>query len=170
RRVRPVDRPRRTVLHDAPGRPGRGRRRRRAPRRRRRARLGAALRGRSRGRPRYRGESAYSLSINRNKRDLRLDLKPEGGREVLRRLIARSDVLVENYRVGGLERLGFPDAELERLTPRLVRLSITGYGPDGPLADRPGYDFIIQAVAGLMSITGAPDPAGGEAPQGGSGM
>jgi len=115
-----------------------------------------------RARSGYRGESAYYLSINRNKRDLRLDLKPEGGREVLRRLIARSDVLVENYRVGGLERLGFPDDELERLNPRLVRLSITGYGPDGPLADRPGYDFIIQAVAGLMSITGAPDQAGGE--------
>jgi formyl-CoA transferase len=112
--------------------------------------------------PGYRGESAYYLSINRNKRDLRLDLKPEGGREVLRRLIARSDVLVENYRVGGLERLGFSDEEFERLNPRLVRLSITGYGPDGPLADRPGYDFIIQAVAGLMSITGAPDEAGGE--------
>jgi formyl-CoA transferase len=115
-----------------------------------------------RARSGYRGESAYYLAINRNKRDLRLDLKPEGGREVLRRLIARSDVLVENYRVGGLERLGFSDEELERLNPRLVRLSITGYGPDGPLADRPGYDFIIQAVAGLMSITGAPDEAGGE--------
>jgi formyl-CoA transferase len=118
--------------------------------------------GDPRARSGYRGESAYYLSINRNKRDLRLDLKPEGGREVLRRLIARSDVLVENYRVGGLERLGFSDEELERLNPRLVRLSITGYGPDGPLADRPGYDFIIQAVAGLMSITGAPDEAGGE--------
>ena len=115
-----------------------------------------------RARSGYRGESAYYLSVNRNKRDLRLDLKPEDGREVLRRLIARSDVLVENYRVGGLERLGFTDDELERLNPRLVRLSITGYGPHGPLADRPGYDFIIQAVAGLMSITGAPDEAGGE--------
>ncbi len=115
-----------------------------------------------RARSGYRGESAYYLSINRNKRDLWLDLKPERGREVLRRLIARSDVLVENYRVRGLERLGFSDDELERLNPRLVRLSITGYGPDGPLADRPGYDFIIQAVAGLMSITGAPDEAGGE--------
>lgn len=109
----------------------------------------------------YRGESAYYLSINRNKRGMRLDLKREDARDVLRRLIVRSDVLVENHRVGGLDRLGFPDEELERLNPRLVRLSITGYGPDGPLAERPGYDFIIQAMAGLMSITGAPDHTGG---------
>jgi crotonobetainyl-CoA:carnitine CoA-transferase CaiB-like acyl-CoA transferase len=110
----------------------------------------------------YRGESAYYLSVNRNKRDLRLDLKVPGGHAVLRRLLERSDAVVENYRLGGLARLGFPDDELERLNPRLVRLSITGYGPDGPQADRPGYDFIIQAAAGLMSITGAPDAAGGE--------
>ena len=112
--------------------------------------------------PSYAGESAYYLAVNRNKRDLRLDLGAAAGRAVLARLVARSDVLVENYRVGGLARLGFPDEELERLNPGLVRLSITGYGPDGPLADRPGYDFIIQAMAGLMSITGAPDEAGGE--------
>ncbi|MFI5254962.1 MAG: CaiB/BaiF CoA transferase family protein [Candidatus Limnocylindrales bacterium] len=110
----------------------------------------------------YRGESAYYLAVNRNKRGLRLDLKTAAGREVLRRLLVRSDALVENYRRGGLARLGFPDDDLERLNPRLVHLSITGYGPDGPLADRPGYDFIIQAVAGLMSITGTPDEAGGE--------
>ncbi|MGH2467546.1 MAG: CaiB/BaiF CoA transferase family protein, partial [Candidatus Limnocylindrales bacterium] len=111
--------------------------------------------------PGYRGESAYYLSINRNKRDLRLDLKrPEGG-EVLGRLLARSDVLVENLRVGGLASLGFAEAELERVNPRLVHLSITGYGPDGPLAERTGFDFIVQAVSGLMSITGAPDAEGG---------
>ena len=81
---------------------------------------------------------------------------------MLARLLARSDVLVENQRVGGLARLGFPDDELERLSPRLVHLAISGYGPDGPLADRPGYDFIIQAAAGLMSITGTPDTEGGE--------
>jgi formyl-CoA transferase len=110
----------------------------------------------------YPGESAYYLAVNRNKRGLRLDLKTAAGREVLARLLARSDVLVENHRVGGLARLGFPDEELARLNPRLVHLAISGYGPDGPLADRPGYDFIIQAAAGLMSITGAPDAAGGE--------
>ncbi len=110
----------------------------------------------------YPGESAYYLAVNRNKRDLRLDLKAGAGREVLRRLLARADVLVENYRVGGLARLGFPDAELARLNPRQVHLAISGYGPDGPFAERPGYDFIVQAVAGLMSLTGQPDDAGGE--------
>jgi crotonobetainyl-CoA:carnitine CoA-transferase CaiB-like acyl-CoA transferase len=112
--------------------------------------------------PAYGGESAYFLSINRNKRDLRLDLRTEAGRDVLRRLLTRSDVLIENHRPGGLARLGFADSELERLNPRLVHLAISGYGVDGPLADRPGYDFVIQAVAGLMSITGQPDEAGGE--------
>ncbi len=111
--------------------------------------------------PGYAGESAYYLAVNRNKRGLRLDLKTSAGREVLARLLGRSDVLVENLRVGGLARLGFPDDELERINPRLVHLAISGYGPGGPLADRPGYDFIIQAVAGLMSITGAPDTDGG---------
>ncbi|MGH2408505.1 MAG: CaiB/BaiF CoA transferase family protein [Candidatus Limnocylindrales bacterium] len=110
----------------------------------------------------YRGEAAYYLAVNRNKRGLRLDLKTAAGREVLARLLARSDALVENFRRDGLARLGFPDEELDRLNPGLVRLSITGYGPDGPLADRPGYDFIVQAAAGLMSITGATDEDGGE--------
>ncbi len=117
--------------------------------------------GDPRAAPGYAGESAYYLAINRNKRGLRLDLKAVAGRGVLARLLARSDVLVENQRVGGLGRLGFPDEELERLNPRLVHLAISGYGPDGPLADRPGYDFIIQAAAGLMSITGASDAEGG---------
>ncbi len=112
--------------------------------------------------PGYRGEAAYYLSINRNKRGIRLDLKSGPGREVLRRLLSTSDVLVENHRVGGLTRLGFPDEELERLNPRLVHLAISGFGPDGPYRDRPGYDFIVQAMAGLMSITGMPDEAGGE--------
>lgn len=112
--------------------------------------------------PDYPGESGYFMSINRNKRGLRLDLKQEGGREVLRRLLERSDVLVENQRSGGLDSLGFPDEELDRINPRLVRLSITGYGPSGPDAGKPGFDFIIQAASGLMSITGQPDEAGGE--------
>jgi glutaryl-CoA transferase len=125
-------------------------------------RTGPRPRGAGPGETGYRGEAAYYLAINRNKRGIRLDLKSESGREVLRRLLAGSDVLVENHRVGGLARLGFPDDELERLNPRLVHLSISGFGPEGPYADRPGYDFIVQAVAGLMSITGAPDAAGGE--------
>jgi len=106
--------------------------------------------------------AAYFLAVNRNKRGLRLDLKDPAGAEVLRRLLARGDVLVENFRVGGFARLGFDEAELVRLNPRLVHLAISGYGPTGPAADRPGYDFVIQATSGLMSITGAPDVAGGE--------
>ncbi|MDQ3870205.1 MAG: CoA transferase [Chloroflexota bacterium] len=112
--------------------------------------------------PRGRGESAYYLSVNRNKRGMRVDLKREEGREVVRRLLARSDVLVENNRPGRFARLGFGDDEMSRLNPRLIHLSITGYGPDGPAAERPGFDFIIQATSGLMSITGEPDEAGGE--------
>jgi crotonobetainyl-CoA:carnitine CoA-transferase CaiB-like acyl-CoA transferase len=105
--------------------------------------------------------AAYYLSVNRNKRGLRLDLKAPEGAEVLRRLLADADVLVENLRVGAFARLGFDDAALDALNPRLVHLAITGYGTTGIAADRPGYDFIIQATSGLMSITGAPDAEGG---------
>jgi crotonobetainyl-CoA:carnitine CoA-transferase CaiB-like acyl-CoA transferase len=105
--------------------------------------------------------AAYFLAVNRNKRSIRLDLKRDEGREALRRLLATSDVFVENFRVGGLARLGFDDAALEALNPALVHLAISGFGPDGPDAGKPGYDFVIQAVGGLMSITGAPDAEGG---------
>jgi crotonobetainyl-CoA:carnitine CoA-transferase CaiB-like acyl-CoA transferase len=105
--------------------------------------------------------AAYYLAVNRNKRSVRIDLKqPEGG-EILRRLLAGADVLVENFRTGGLARLGFGDDDLGAINPRLVHLAITGYGSTGPDADRPGYDFVIQAVSGLMSITGASDEDGG---------
>ncbi|MEO8208896.1 MAG: CoA transferase, partial [Chloroflexota bacterium] len=103
--------------------------------------------------------AAYFLSVNRNKRSLRLDLRTDDGREVLRRLMVRADVLVENYRAGGFERLGFPDAVLNELNADLVHLAIGGYGVAGPDAARPGYDFVIQATGGLMSITGDPDGA-----------
>ena len=106
------------------------------------------------------GVAAYYLAVNRNKRSLRLDLKQEAGRAVLRRLVARADVLVENFRVGGFAELGFDDDALAGLNPRLVHLAISGYGPTGPEAAKPGYDFVIQAVSGLMSITGAADRAG----------
>ena len=106
--------------------------------------------------------AAYYLAVNRNKRSLRVDLKTEPGREVLGRLLARADVLVENHRVGGFARLGFDDATLEELNPRLVHLAISGYGPTGPEAGTPGYDFVVQAVSGLMSITGHPAADGGE--------
>jgi crotonobetainyl-CoA:carnitine CoA-transferase CaiB-like acyl-CoA transferase len=106
--------------------------------------------------------AAYFLAVNRNKRAVRLDLKTPAGADVLRRLLGDADVLVENLRPGSLGRLGFDDGTLRSLNPALVHLAITGYGPTGPAADRPGYDFVIQAVGGLMSITGAPDEAGGQ--------
>ncbi len=103
------------------------------------------------------GTAAYFLAANRNKRSIRLDLRSDAGRDVLRRLLVRADILVENFRFGGFARLGFDDAALEALNPRLVHLAISGYGTTGPDATAPGYDFIVQAVSGLMSITGAPD-------------
>ena len=106
--------------------------------------------------------AVYFLSVNRNKRSLRLNIASGEGREVVRRLIGRSDVLVENLRPGGLERLGFGRSDLEQINPKLVQLSITGYGPEGPDAGKPGYDFVAQAVGGLMSVTGFPDASGGQ--------
>jgi crotonobetainyl-CoA:carnitine CoA-transferase CaiB-like acyl-CoA transferase len=105
--------------------------------------------------------AAYYLAVNRNKRGMRLDLKSADGAAILRRLLADADVLVENFRGDGFARLGFDDETLRALHPRLVHLAISGYGTTGPAADRPGYDFIVQAVSGLMSITGAPDAEGG---------
>jgi crotonobetainyl-CoA:carnitine CoA-transferase CaiB-like acyl-CoA transferase len=105
--------------------------------------------------------AAYYLAVNRNKRSLRLDLRRPEGTEVLRRLLGRSDVLVENFRPGGLDRLGFDGAELKRINGELIHLAISGYGPAGPDSARPGYDFVAQAVAGLMSVTGFPDAEGG---------
>ena len=105
--------------------------------------------------------AAYYLAVNRNKRSLRLDLKSHEGSEVLRRLVVEGDVLVENLRAGSLERMGFGEATLHALNPRLIHLAISGYGTTGPAAGRPGYDFVIQAVGGLMSITGERDADGG---------
>jgi crotonobetainyl-CoA:carnitine CoA-transferase CaiB-like acyl-CoA transferase len=101
--------------------------------------------------------AAYYLAVNRNKRSLRLDLKSPEGADVLRRLLISADVLVENLRAGSLDRLGFDEATLKALNPELVHLAISGYGTTGPGVGRPGYDFVVQAVGGLMSITGAPD-------------
>ena len=106
--------------------------------------------------------AAYYLAINRNKRSVRVDLRTEDGKDILRRLLGRADVVIENFRVGGFARLGFDDAELRRLNPRLVHLAISGYGTHGPDAERPGYDAVVQATGALMSITGASDRDGGE--------
>jgi len=103
-------------------------------------------------------ESTYFLSCNRNKESVTLDLKTDTGRDTLAAMVARADVLVENFRTGVLDRLGFPVQRLHALNPRLVVLSITGFGHDGPEGGRAGYDQIAQGEAGLMSITG-PDAA-----------
>ncbi len=107
--------------------------------------------------------AAYYFAINRNKRSIRLDLRTPEGREVLRRLLRDADALVENFRAGGFARLGFDDTALRTLNPRLVHLAISGFGPNGPDAGKPGYDFIAQAAGGLMSITGDAAAAGGRA-------
>ena len=105
--------------------------------------------------------AAYALAINRNKRSIRLDLRGPAGAEVLGRLLTPADVLVENYRPGALARFGLGDEALRAINPGLIHASITGYGPASPDPARPGYDFVIQAESGLMSITGAPDEDGG---------
>lgn len=99
-------------------------------------------------------ESAYFLSINRNKESVTVDFKHPQGREVLARLIARADVLVENFKPGALDRLGFGWEALHASHPRLIYASISGYGHTGPRRHEPGYDAVIQAEGGLMSITG----------------
>ena len=109
------------------------------------------------GPPFVNGESAYFLSVNRGKRGITLNLKDPRGADLLWRLIERSDVLVENYRPGTLDRLGFSHEEVRRRRPSLVYASISGYGADGPWGGRPGYDAVVQGEGGLMSITGSPD-------------
>ncbi|MFW5469258.1 CaiB/BaiF CoA transferase family protein [Knoellia sp. CPCC 206435] len=101
--------------------------------------------------------STYFLAANRNKESITLDLKSDDGRDVLTRLVQRADVLIENFRPGVLDRLGFPVERLHELNPGLVVLAISGFGHDGPQGGRAGYDQIAQGEAGLMSVTG-PDP------------
>lgn len=103
------------------------------------------------------GESAYFLAANRNKQGITLNLKAEGGRRVLLDLVRRSDILLENFKRGTLERMGLDDQTLWAANPGLIHASITGFGTTGPYSDYPGYDFIIQAMAGIMSITGDAD-------------
>jgi formyl-CoA transferase/CoA:oxalate CoA-transferase len=103
------------------------------------------------------GWSSYFLGLNRNKKSVALDLKTAGGRDVLQRLIARADVLVENFKPGSFARLGFGYDAMSALNPGLVYCSISGYGQTGPRAQLSGYDPVIQAECGLMSITGFPD-------------
>jgi crotonobetainyl-CoA:carnitine CoA-transferase CaiB-like acyl-CoA transferase len=109
------------------------------------------------GPPFVNGESAYFLSINRNKESLTLDLKHPSSRNVLDRLLQHADVAVENFRPGTMERLGLGYGDLRERFPRLVFCSISGFGQNGPRSSEPGYDAVIQGEAGLMSITGAAD-------------
>ena len=108
--------------------------------------------------------AAYFLSCNRGKKSATIDLATTEGAAIVRRLGADADVLVENFRVGGLARFGLDAAALRSANPRLIYASITGFGQDGPYADRAGYDYIIQGMGGLMSITGLPDGEPGGAP------
>jgi crotonobetainyl-CoA:carnitine CoA-transferase CaiB-like acyl-CoA transferase len=114
---------------------------------------------RSWGPPFAEKESAYFLGINRNKRSITLNMAVQPGQEVLAGLIAQCDVLVENFKVGTLEKWGVTNEWLKENAPRVIRCSITGYGSTGPKAGLPGYDFILQAESGLMSICGEPDGA-----------
>ena len=102
-------------------------------------------------------ESAYYLCANRGKRSLALDITRPEGQEIVRRLAARSDVVLENFKTGGLAKYGLDYESLRTINPRLIYCSITGFGQTGPNAGRPGYDFLIQGMAGLMSVTGTPE-------------
>src|SRR6202521_3039066 len=104
--------------------------------------------------PEIAGESAAFLIMNRNKRGIALDLKTEAGRRALARLLQGADVLIENYRRGTMERMGFSYDALHALNPRLIYCSISGFGRTGPYADRGGFDLVAQGMSGLMSITG----------------
>ena len=103
------------------------------------------------------GESAYYLCVNRNKRSIVVDFKTDEGRRIIHELVKRSDVLVENFRPGTLARYSLDFESASGINPNLIYCSITGFGQTGPLRDKPGYDFMIQAMGGLMSITGEPD-------------
>jgi len=110
-------------------------------------------------------ESAYYLSTNRGKRSVAIDFSRPEGQELIRRLASGADVLIENFKVGGLERYGLGHEAVRTLNPRLVYLSISAFGQDGPDAAKPGYDAMIQAMGGLMSLTGGPDDTPGGGPQ-----
>lgn len=104
-------------------------------------------------------DAAYFHSCNRGKRSAAVDLTTEDGQLAVRKLVSSADVLIENFKVGGLKKYGLDYESLEKINPRLVYCSITGFGQDGPYAKRPGYDFMIQAMSGIMDLTGSPDGA-----------
>jgi crotonobetainyl-CoA:carnitine CoA-transferase CaiB-like acyl-CoA transferase len=109
-------------------------------------------------------ESAYYLCANRNKKSLTIDIAQKQGQELVRKLAAKSDIVIENFKVGGLVQYGLDYASLKVSNPQLIYCSITGFGQDGPYATRAGYDFLIQGLGGLMSITGRKDGDEGAGP------
>ncbi len=111
-----------------------------------------------------RGDSAYFLCANRGKKSVELDIASKEGAAAIRKLAATADVLVENFKVGGLKKYGLDYAALSKANPKLVYCSITGFGQSGPRAGQAGYDYMIQAMGGLMSVTGQPDGAPGAEP------
>jgi crotonobetainyl-CoA:carnitine CoA-transferase CaiB-like acyl-CoA transferase len=110
-------------------------------------------------------EAAYYLSVNRAKKSVTIDLSQPAGQRLVRDLAAKSDVVIENYKVGDLARYGLGYDDVRSVNPRIIYCSVTGFGQDGPCAQRPGYDFIFQGMAGLMSITGERDELPGGGPQ-----
>lgn len=109
------------------------------------------------GPPYVGGEAAYYLCANRNKRSIAIDLARPEGQRIVRDLVSTADVVVENYKLGGLDRFGLDYASLAAVNPAIVYCSISGYGRESPIAERPGYDYVIQAEGGLMSVTGEID-------------
>src|SRR5262249_43215625 len=107
--------------------------------------------------PFFQGQSAYFGSLNRGKESIALDLKDEADRVVFRKLIGRADVLVENFRPGTMDRLGFGYGSLREVSPRLIYAVVSGFGQAGQWSHKPAYDVIVQALGGIMSITGPPD-------------
>ncbi|MEI6182795.1 MAG: CaiB/BaiF CoA-transferase family protein [Polynucleobacter sp.] len=110
-------------------------------------------------------ESAYFICINRNKRSITIDIAKPEGQDIIRKLAAQSDVVIENYKVGDLAKYGLDYESLKKVKPDLVYCSVTGFGQTGPYAQRPGYDFIIQGMGGFMSITGEAHDFEGASPQ-----
>jgi crotonobetainyl-CoA:carnitine CoA-transferase CaiB-like acyl-CoA transferase len=109
-------------------------------------------------------EAAYYLSANRNKQSVTVDFTQAEGQRLVREMVAKADILIENFKVGGLAAYGLDYATLKELNPRLIYCSITGFGQDGPYAKRAGYDFMIQGLGGLMSLTGRADEEAGAGP------
>lgn len=112
-----------------------------------------------------RGDASYFLAANRGKQSITVDIACREGAEIVKKLAAQADVLVENYKVGGLKKYGLDYDSLKAINPRLIYCSITGFGQDGPYASHPGYDFLLQGMGGMMSVTGERDNLPGGGPQ-----